>query len=104
MDELNADLLFGASKVAAYIGVETRSVYHWMDRRRSGKSAPPVFDVGGQVCARRSELSSWFSGYRDLSRRDESSGDRRAAENYVGGVIRGNAMMSPENEDIRSTD
>lgn len=67
MTTLSADLLFGAAKIAEFVGVEVRKVYHWMDRRRAGKDAPPVFDVGGQVCARRSELSSWFSGLRNLS-------------------------------------
>lgn len=67
MMSLREDMLFGAGQVANFVGVSPRKVYHWMERRRSGKTAPPVFDVGGEVCGRISELRTWFSGNRELS-------------------------------------
>jgi hypothetical protein len=87
MTNLGADLLFGASAVADFVGVETRKVYHWMDRRKAGRYAPPVFDVGGQVCARRTELSSWFSGFRDLSTPGARVGAEAPSELSVNPVI-----------------
>ncbi|QQV77928.1 hypothetical protein H5J25_04035 [Sphingomonas aliaeris] len=73
MTDLSSDLLFGANSIATFVGVEPRKIYNWMDRRKAGKSAPPVFDAGGEVCARRSELSTWFTGFRDLSSPDTQS-------------------------------
>ena len=97
MTDLRADMLFGASKVAEFIGVDPRKVYHWMDRRKAGKRAPPLFDVGGEVCGRKTELSSWFSGYRDLSSPEAPVGRSQPPESKKLGVNPDNADHAKKN-------
>ncbi len=46
------DLLYGASAIAAYLGVKRGVVYHLIETNRL-----PHFKVGKTVCARRSTLA-----------------------------------------------
>jgi excisionase family DNA binding protein len=45
------DLLYGAAKIAEYLGVKRAVVYHLVETGRL-----PSFKVGSVVCARRSKL------------------------------------------------
>ncbi len=51
-EELGADLLIGASAIAAYLNVSPRRIYHWAKR-----GYIPTFNIGPHlIAARRSEL------------------------------------------------
>jgi hypothetical protein len=49
------DLLTGADKIAAFIGVKPRRIYHLAETKRL-----PVFRLGATLCARRSTLVKWI--------------------------------------------
>lgn len=49
------DLLTGADKIAAFIGVKPRRIYHLAETKRL-----PVFRLGTTLCARRSTLMKWI--------------------------------------------
>jgi excisionase family DNA binding protein len=50
---VGSDLLYGAAKIAEYLGVKRSVVYHLVE---TGKL--PSFKVGAVVCARRSKLDA----------------------------------------------
>lgn len=64
---LKEDLLRGAKAIAEHMGMDERTIYHWQNRRRAGKEAPPIFMVGREVFARASELDSYFRGNRQVN-------------------------------------
>jgi excisionase family DNA binding protein len=51
MDTIKDDLLNGADKIAAYLGVPRTLVYRMADRGEL-----PTFKLGRSICARRSAL------------------------------------------------
>ena len=53
---LAADILQGASAIAAWTGFKTRTVYHL-----AATGALPTFKVGDLVCARKSTLDAWIA-------------------------------------------
>jgi excisionase family DNA binding protein len=59
MDEA-PDLLYGAAKIAEYLGVKRSVVYHLVETGRV-----PSFKVGAVVCARRSKLNAAFAKLED---------------------------------------
>lgn len=52
---LNSDLINGASKAAAFIGITPRTVYHMVERGEL-----PVIRKGRRLYFRRSELEAAF--------------------------------------------
>jgi excisionase family DNA binding protein len=54
------DLLYGAAKIADYLGVKRSVVYHLVETGRL-----PSFKVGAVVCARRSKLLAAFDAMED---------------------------------------
>jgi excisionase family DNA binding protein len=57
------DLLYGAAKIADYLGVKRSVVYHLVETGRL-----PSFKVGAVVCARRSKLNAAFDEMEDGTR------------------------------------
>lgn len=53
---LAADILQGASAIAAWTGFKPRTVYHL-----AATGALPTFKVGDLVCARKSTLGAWIA-------------------------------------------
>jgi len=53
------EVLTGASKIAAFLGVTPRQVYHWCEQ-----DVLPHFRIGRTVCARAWELREWLDGQR----------------------------------------
>ena len=48
-----ADLLYGASAIARYLGVKPRAAYHLIETRKI-----PFFRIGKVVCSRRTSLAA----------------------------------------------
>ncbi|MFB2563476.1 helix-turn-helix domain-containing protein [Rhizobium sp. IMFF44] len=55
MTEHNADLLYGARAIAAFLGMTESAVYGLVK-----KKVLPVFKIGSKVCARKSGLTAWL--------------------------------------------
>jgi excisionase family DNA binding protein len=49
------DMLRGADKIAEYLGMERRQIYHLSEKTRL-----PVFKIGATLCARKSTLMAWI--------------------------------------------
>ena len=47
------DLLYGANRIAQYLGVKPRAAYHLIETRRI-----PFFRIGKVVCSRRTSLAA----------------------------------------------
>lgn len=54
------DLLYGAARIAEYLGVKRSVVYHLVETDRL-----PSFKVGAVVCARRSRLNAAFDALEE---------------------------------------
>ncbi len=52
---INADLLYGASAIARFLGVLPRQARHLIFSGRI-----PTFKIGRNVCARKSSLTAWL--------------------------------------------
>ena len=48
-----ADLLYGANRIAEFLGISPRSAYHLIETKRI-----PFFRIGKVVCARRTSLAA----------------------------------------------
>lgn len=60
------DLIYGADRIAAFLGIGRRQVYN-----ASARHGMPVFRIGTTICARESTLREW------LAEREHASTDRR---------------------------
>ncbi|MCX7313710.1 MAG: DNA-binding protein [Alphaproteobacteria bacterium] len=49
------DMLRGADKIAGFLGMERRQIYHLAE-----KTHLPVFKIGATLCARKSTLLAWI--------------------------------------------
>ncbi|AWJ87619.1 DNA-binding protein (plasmid) [Azospirillum sp. TSH58] len=55
-DTISADLMPGADKIAGFLGMDRRTVYHLA---QTGKI--PVFRMGNTICARKSTILRWIA-------------------------------------------
>lgn len=54
--EMSADIMLGASAIAAFMGMRPRQLYHAAEMGHL-----PTFRIGGILCARRSTLNRWIT-------------------------------------------
>lgn len=50
------DLIYGADRIAAFLGIGRRQVYN-----ASARHGMPVFRIGTTICARESKLREWIA-------------------------------------------
>lgn len=56
-----ADLLYGATAIAEFLGLTEAQVYHLA-------KTIPTFKIGSRVCARRAELVEWLTSQGRMER------------------------------------
>jgi excisionase family DNA binding protein len=60
-----ADLLYGASAIAQYMGLTDRQVRHLVEQHHL-----PVFKLGVTLCANRSSIDQWSREKEVMGRKD----------------------------------
>lgn len=55
-DNLAADLLKGADEISEFIGIDRRSTYYAISKKRL-----PTFRIGASIFARKSTLLAWVA-------------------------------------------